>query len=235
MLIEQDDLAESWNGPGASAAADRVVNEKTAGTHICAKIDDIKDLLASGQTELQDAKNFVSAKRASIIGLGFEVDDRGIVSASEKIKQLNQAGGERADVMAAGLAVMAEAGRYTTEMLQSLQHAKGVADSVQTRLTTLNSELSTLMIKKLLRRPSAPADLSPACRRTPLFLPTSDRLERFKACRKVSQSRTRLRTVKRPRSPRIPTGHGRSRSHSRVQTDQRPQRPASTARRRQRP
>ncbi|BDT85323.1 hypothetical protein IU485_18860 [Nocardia cyriacigeorgica] len=148
MLIEQDDLAESWNGPGASAAADRVVNEKTAGSHICAKIDDIKDLLASGQTELQDAKNFVSAKRASIIGLGFEVDDRGIVSASEKIKQLNQAGGERADVMAAGLAVMAEAGRYTTEMLQSLQHAKGVADSVQTRLTTLNSELSTLMIQE---------------------------------------------------------------------------------------
>ncbi|WP_048832898.1 hypothetical protein [Nocardia cyriacigeorgica] len=43
---------------------------------------------------------------------------------------------------------MAEAGRYTTEMLQSLQHAKGVADSVQTRLTTLNSELSTLMIQE---------------------------------------------------------------------------------------
>lgn len=50
MLIEQDDLAESWNGPGASAAADRVVNEKTAGSHICAKIDDIKDLLAGWQS-----------------------------------------------------------------------------------------------------------------------------------------------------------------------------------------
>lgn len=148
MLIEQDDLAESWNGPGAAAAAGRVVNEVTAGNHICAKIGDIKELLGSGQGELQDAKDFVRTKRDSIIRLGFEIDDRGIVSAVAKINELHRAGRERSDVIAAGFALMAEAGRYTTEMLQALQHATGVADSVQTRLTTLNSELSTLMIQE---------------------------------------------------------------------------------------
>ncbi|WP_280317221.1 hypothetical protein [Nocardia wallacei] len=46
MLIEQDDLAESWKGAGADAAARRVVNEKTAGSHISGKISTIKDALS---------------------------------------------------------------------------------------------------------------------------------------------------------------------------------------------
>lgn len=115
MLIEQDDLAESWNGAGADAAARRVVNEKTAGSHIAGKIDSIKAVLTFGQTELQDAKTFVLTKRTNIVDSGFEVDDRGIVTANEKVKQIHAAGGDRSEVISAGFAVMAEAGRYTSK------------------------------------------------------------------------------------------------------------------------
>lgn len=148
MQTEHDAVTQSWDGPGSNAAADRVDKDKTAGSHVAAKITDIKDGLFSGWTELQDAKNFVLGKRTGFLDSGFEVDDRGIVSATQKVRELNQAGGERGDVMAAGLAVMAEAGRHTLEMLEALQHAKGVAEGVQTRLATLNSELSTLMVQE---------------------------------------------------------------------------------------
>lgn len=118
MLIEQDDLAETWNGAGASAAATRVVNEHTAGIRISGKIDSIKGILSSGETALQDAKEFVLTKSKNLVDSGFEVDDRGIVTATEKIRQLNAAGGDRGDVLSAGLALMAEAGRHTLEMLE---------------------------------------------------------------------------------------------------------------------
>ncbi|MBF6069305.1 hypothetical protein REK76_24210 [Nocardia farcinica] len=145
MLTEHDDLAETWNGAGASAAATRVVNEQTTGSHISGKIDTIKALLTSGQTELRDARDFVLAKRKNFVDWGFEVDDRGIVSATEKVKQISAAGGDRADVMAAGLAVMAEAGRYTVEMLGALQHAQRVAKGVQSKIAAAKAELATLV------------------------------------------------------------------------------------------
>ncbi|WP_405160027.1 hypothetical protein OG203_26730 [Nocardia sp. NBC_01499] len=146
MLIEQDDLAESWNGAGADAAARRVVNEKTAGSHVSGKIDSIKEVLTAGQTQLQDAKNFVLTKRNNFVDAGFEVDDRGIVTANEKVKQISAAGGDRSEAMAAGFSVMAEAGRDTLEMLEALQHAKGVASGLQAKLTAAKSDLSNLVL-----------------------------------------------------------------------------------------
>lgn len=148
MLIEQDDLAESWNGTGADAAARRVVNEKAAGSHIAGRIDTIKGVLTFGRTELQDTKTFVLTKRTNFVDAGFEVDDRGIVTANEKVKQIHAAGGDRAEVMSAGSAVMAEAGRYTLEMLEALQHAKGVANGVQAKLAAAVSELNTVVIQE---------------------------------------------------------------------------------------
>lgn len=148
MLTEQDDLAETWTGAGASAAATRVVKEQTAGSHISGKIDNIKTLLTSGQTELQGAKDFVLTKRKNFVDWGFEVDDRGIVTATEKIKQLNTAGKDRSEVISAGLELMAEAGRYTMEMLGALQHAQGVAKGVQAKLAAAKSELGALVTEQ---------------------------------------------------------------------------------------
>lgn len=148
MLIEQDDLAESWKGAGADAAARRVVNEKTAGNHISGKISTIKDALSVSQTELQDAKNFVINKRNGYVGAGFEVGDTGIVTAREKVRQLEQAGGDRGDVQAAVLAVTTEAGRHTLDMLGALRHAAGVADGVRAKLATAKSELNTLVVQE---------------------------------------------------------------------------------------
>ncbi|MFD3746090.1 hypothetical protein [Nocardia sp. NPDC058633] len=145
MLIEQDDLAESWNGAGADAAASRVVSDKTAGSHISAKIDAVKIVLSTGKSELQAAKDFVLTKRNNFVEWGFEIDDRGIVSANAKIRELRKTGMENGASITAGLELMAEAGRYSLELLGALQHAKGVATSVQTRLQTATTELNTLV------------------------------------------------------------------------------------------
>ncbi|MBF6233140.1 hypothetical protein [Nocardia farcinica] len=145
MLIKQDDLAESWNGAGADAAASRVVSDKTAGDHISAKIDAVKTVLETAKTDLQAARDFVLTKRNNFVEWGFEVDDRGIVAANAKIKELRKTGMENGAAITAGLELMAEAGRYSVELLGALQYAKGVATSVQTKLQTATAELNTLV------------------------------------------------------------------------------------------
>lgn len=145
MLIEQDDLAESWNGAGADAAASRIVRDKTAGSHISTKIDAVKTVLGSAKTELQAAKEFVLTKRNNFVEWGFEVDDRGIVTANAKIRELRKTGMEDSAAITAGIELMAEAGRHSLELLGALQHARSVATSVQTSLQTAATELSVLV------------------------------------------------------------------------------------------
>ncbi len=152
---------------GAAAAADRVASEHIAGSHISAKIGEIKGYFTSGKKELDDAKNFVLTKRNNFIAWGFEVDDRGIVSAVEKVRQLQQAGQGRPDVMAAGFALMAEAGRHTTELLQALQHAEGVAMRVETSISTASSELTDLVLREAPSEAARTFGLVPGAQPTP--------------------------------------------------------------------
>ncbi|MDO3651208.1 hypothetical protein [Nocardia mangyaensis] len=101
-----------------------MVSDKTAGDHISAKIDAVKTGLSTGKTELQAAKDFVLTKRNNFVEWGFEVDDRGIVTANAKIKELRKTGLENSAAITAGLDLMAEAGRYSLELLGALKHAR---------------------------------------------------------------------------------------------------------------
>ncbi|MEV0548401.1 polymorphic toxin type 44 domain-containing protein [Nocardia salmonicida] len=129
MLIEQDDLAESWKGAGAEAAANRVASENSAGKHIASAIGAIHGSLTQGMEAITFAKNAVLTKEKDFIAWGFEVDDRGIVTANAKIKDLHRAG-TSPSATTAGFELMAEAGRYSLELLTALQEAANAAARV---------------------------------------------------------------------------------------------------------
>lgn len=135
ILVEQDDLAESWSGSAASAAADRVVAEKTAGSRIAGAIDVLREELKLGAGEIDTARSFVLTKRDGFINRGFEVDDTGVVTAQAKLAELHRAGADGAAVVAASLEVMTEAARLILEMLEALRYAADVARELSVRVT----------------------------------------------------------------------------------------------------
>ncbi|MFD3706461.1 polymorphic toxin type 44 domain-containing protein [Nocardia sp. NPDC058658] len=144
MLVEQDDLAESWSGAGAEAAASRVVSETTAGNHIANQVDVLRTVLTTGIQDIFTAGSTATTKAKHFEGQGFEVDDRGIVTANAKIRDLHRAGTTPA-ATTAGLELMAEAGRYTLELLAALQHAADTATAVSAAARTEIAILSGLI------------------------------------------------------------------------------------------
>ncbi len=153
MLTEHDDLARSWKGTGADAAAARVTREETAGSHIMAGVDRIRGVLTAQQKELADAKNFVIQKRNLIQGMGFEVADDGAVTSTAKQAALKAAAGRNPGndhnpgrVTAALLRVRHEAAQHQIEMVSALQHADNTATATQTLLDEAKSDLSRLAL-----------------------------------------------------------------------------------------
>ncbi|BCK52399.1 hypothetical protein [Nocardia wallacei] len=147
MLTTQDDLAESWKGAGADAAARRVVNENTAGSHILGKIDIIKSAYTAQQAALTDAKALVVNKRNLFRDVrGFDVYDDGTVTAETKRRQLEAAGKDRGDVVAASLQLGYEAAQCHVEMVSALQNADNAATAAKTAIDTAKTELGRLAL-----------------------------------------------------------------------------------------
>ncbi|WP_280271100.1 hypothetical protein [Nocardia wallacei] len=147
MLTTQDDLAESWKGAGADAAATRVVNEKTAGSHIMGQINTLKGAYTTQQTALTDAKNLVVTKRNLFQDVrGFDVKDDGTVTADTKIKQLEGAGKDRGDVTAARLNLMYEASQCQLELLSALQNADNAATAAKAQIDLAKAELGKVTL-----------------------------------------------------------------------------------------
>ncbi|WP_280336932.1 hypothetical protein [Nocardia wallacei] len=147
MLVTQDDLAESWRGAGADAAANRVVNEKTAGSHIMGQINSLKSVYTIHQTALADAKNLVVNKRNIFRDVrGFDVRDDGTVTAESKIKQLEAAGTDRGDVTVARLNLMYEAGQCQLELVSALQNADNAATAAKAQIDLVRAELGKVAL-----------------------------------------------------------------------------------------
>ncbi|MBF6446592.1 RHS repeat protein [Nocardia elegans] len=153
MLTTQDDLAESWKGAGADAAASRVTSEKTAGSHLMEKIAGLKTAFTTQQTELAHAKQFVIDKRNLIVGMGFEVADDGTVTAEAKRKAIQAAAGnsqqEPANVTMATLQVGYEAQQQHVAMLGALQHAENTAVGAKAAIDIANQALNHVAMYEL--------------------------------------------------------------------------------------
>ncbi|WP_280273437.1 hypothetical protein [Nocardia wallacei] len=152
MLTTQDDLAESWKGAAADAAATRVVNEKTAGSHLMGKIDGLGNACTRYYTELTDARQQVIDKRSLIQGMGFEIADNGTVSANAKIQAVKAAGGRNpkndADpgvVAAAILQIEYDAAQQQLAMVTTLQHADNTATAAKTAIDAAKTDVSRIM------------------------------------------------------------------------------------------
>lgn len=153
MQTEQDDLAHSWKGAGADAAAARMTKEKTAGSHIMAKVDSIKTVFTTQQKELTNAKNFVIGKRNLISGMGFEVADDGTVTSVAKQESIKAAGGRNPSndhnpgrITAALVEVEFEAAQHQVEMVGALQFADNTATAAKTLMDEAKSDLSRLAL-----------------------------------------------------------------------------------------
>lgn len=158
MLTTQDDLAESWKGAAADAAATRVVNEKTAGSHMMGKIDGLKNACTHYQVELTDARQQVIDKRTLIQGVGFEVADNGTVTADKKIQAIKAAGGRNPNndadpgvVAGAILRIEHEAAQHQLAMVTALQHADNTAAAAKATIDVAKTEISRV---SLLEAPS---------------------------------------------------------------------------------
>ncbi|MBF6174922.1 hypothetical protein [Nocardia blacklockiae] len=171
MLTTQDDLAESWRGAGADAAAARVVSEKTAGSHIVGQISNLRGAYTTHQTALTDAKNLVVTKRNLFRDTrGFDVRDDGTVTAETKIRQLEAAGKDRGDVAGARIDLMYEAGQCQLELLSALQNADNAATAARTQIELAKAELGRVAlseapskeIRALFSGPAQPGTAAPA-------------------------------------------------------------------------
>ncbi|BCK52449.1 hypothetical protein [Nocardia wallacei] len=158
MLTTQDDLAESWKGAAADAAARRVTNEKTAGSHLMGTILGLKDTYTRYQTALTDARQQVIDKRNLIQGMGFEVADNGTVTANAKIQAVKAAGGRNPNndadpgvVAGAILQIEHEAAQQQLAMVTALQHADNTATAAKTAIDAAKAEISRV---SLLEAPS---------------------------------------------------------------------------------
>jgi len=153
MQTELDDLSHSWKGAGADAAAARTTSEKTAGSHILAKVDSIKTVFTAQQKELADAKNFVVGKRNIIAGMGFEVADDGTVTSVAKQAMIKAAGGRNPSndhdpgrITVALIDVEYEAAQHQVEMVSALQFADNTATAAKTLLDEAKTDLSRLAL-----------------------------------------------------------------------------------------
>ncbi|WP_330182105.1 hypothetical protein OHB26_38245 [Nocardia sp. NBC_01503] len=153
MLTEQDDLAESWNGPGASSAATRVAKENTAGTHIVDKIDSIDQLYTTYEPQLSNAKDNVLNTRTNIKNMGFDVYDDGNVNAEtmrnsliSTAKKNGNNDGVPGYVAAAILQLDYAAAEQRPIMKAALQTANNVAVAAKTALDLAKSQLTRLVL-----------------------------------------------------------------------------------------
>ncbi|WP_067535601.1 WXG100 family type VII secretion target [Nocardia crassostreae] len=153
MLTEQDDLAESWTGPGASSAAARVVRENTAGSHIVDEIDSIRQLYALHETQLSTAKDTVLNTRTNIRNMGFDVYDDGNVNAETMRNALiatardnGQDEGVPGYVAAAILQLDYAAAEQRPVMKAALQNAGNVALTAKTAIDLAISQMSRLVL-----------------------------------------------------------------------------------------
>lgn len=153
MLTKQDDMAESWKGPGSSSAATRVVKENAAGTHIVDKIDGMQQLYTLHKTQLSNAKDNVLHTRTNIQNMGFDVYDDGNVNAETLRNAListaranGQKDGVPAYVAAAILQLDYAAGDQRPIMKGALQAAGNIALTAKAAIDLATSQMSRLVL-----------------------------------------------------------------------------------------
>ncbi|MBF6482575.1 hypothetical protein IU431_00130 [Nocardia otitidiscaviarum] len=153
MLTEQDDLAESWTGPGASAAATRVAKENTAGTHLVDQIERLQQLQSTHKTLLATAKDNVLQTRTNIQNMGFDVYDDGHVNAEtfrnaliSTARDNGHSDGVPGYVAAAILQMDYAASDQVPVMKGALQAADNAALAAKTGLELAANELARLTL-----------------------------------------------------------------------------------------
>ena len=87
LLSDQDVLAEQWTGPAASAAAARIVRERSLGSAVAGALSQTADAYRAGAGIADGARMHVLAMVRNADCQGFTVHDNGIVDASGQVER----------------------------------------------------------------------------------------------------------------------------------------------------
>ncbi|RDI68791.1 hypothetical protein [Nocardia pseudobrasiliensis] len=154
MLTEQDALARSWKGAGADSATARITAEKTAGSHLMARIGNLETALTTYRDQLTHARQFVLDRRNLIVDMGFEVADDGTVTSVAKQQALRAAAGRNPKcdpgyLAKALLDVEYEAAQQQLAMVTALQNADNTATATKAAIDLAKSELARVALYEL--------------------------------------------------------------------------------------
>lgn len=121
----QDALAETWEGPAESAAADRVVQEGSLGRGVSGAFDEVATQYRAAARILDGARQHLVATVANARGEGFTVHDDGVVDPSGKLSWLAIA--PPATRAVARIRIEKEAAELTIAVVDALRQANQAA------------------------------------------------------------------------------------------------------------
>ncbi|WP_139277729.1 WXG100 family type VII secretion target [Rhodococcus marinonascens] len=78
LMIEQDALADTWSGAAATAAATRVVQEKSLGGAVAGALSDVAEQCRSAAGIVDGARLHLVSVVSDARGRGFNVEDDGM-------------------------------------------------------------------------------------------------------------------------------------------------------------
>lgn len=125
LAREQDALAETWDGPAASAAAARVVQEGSLGKGVSGAFNEIGTQFRAASRILDGARQHLVATVTNARGQGFTVHEDGVVDPAGKLSWLVIAPPETRD--AARIQIEEEAAALTAAVVDALRKANDAA------------------------------------------------------------------------------------------------------------
>ncbi|NLE81837.1 MAG: hypothetical protein GX610_20105 [Rhodococcus sp.] len=139
LAKEQDVLAEIWDGPAASAAAARVVQEGSLGKGVSGALSEIGTQFRAASRILDGARQHLVATVTNARGQGFTVHDDGVVDPAGKLSWLAIAPPETRD--AARIQIEEEAAALTAAVVDALRQANDAATEASKLIKGAISEL----------------------------------------------------------------------------------------------
>ncbi|MEV0946549.1 hypothetical protein [Rhodococcus sp. NPDC049939] len=132
LMIEQDALAETWSGAAATAAATRVVQEKSLGGAVAGALSDLAEQYRGTAGIVDGARSHLVSVVSDARGRGFNVEDDGWVDPAALIAWLALAPEHTRD--AARLRIEKEAAELTLVVVDALRQARDAAIDAANRI-----------------------------------------------------------------------------------------------------
>lgn len=132
LTADQDELAETWHGRAASAAALRVVKVKSSASTVSGAVESLSGDYDSTAGVAEAAQAYLVSVVNGARLTGFDVADNGLVTATAKLSALAGVAGPTAET--ARLEIEAEAQRLTLAVADALRQADEAGRTIADRL-----------------------------------------------------------------------------------------------------